>query len=394
MSEVYSDAFVLFGATGDLAFKKIFPALHSMIKRGHNPGLVIGVSRGGSSLEKLRVRARESVQEYGGGVDEAAFKTLSENLRYVDGDYRTPELFAKIREALSGAKHPLFYLSIPPSVFPEVVELLGSTGFAKESRVVVEKPFGRDLASAKVLNDTLHRVFGETAIFRIDHFLGKEPVQNLLYFRFANSLFEPIWNRNYVASIQVTMAEQFGVSGRGRFYEEAGAIRDVVQNHLLEVVAFLAMEPPPAGDREALRDEKTKVFKAIRPLTPDYVVRGQFRGYRSEEGVARDSTVETFAALRLHIDSWRWSGVPFYVRTGKNLPVTATEVLVEFHRPPHQVFSEPLAERANYVRFRLGPDFAIAIGARAKHPGEAMAGDNVELYLSSQTATEMGAYER
>jgi glucose-6-phosphate 1-dehydrogenase len=394
MPEILSDAFVLFGATGDLAYKKIFPALHAMFRRGHPPFAIIGVSRGGSSLDDLRERAKQSIQEYGGGVDERAFATLAENLRYVDGDYRKNELFTKIRQALGNAKNPLYYLSIPPSVFPEVVELLGSTGCADGARVVIEKPFGRDLASAKVLNDTLNRVFKESQIFRIDHFLGKEPVQNLLYFRFANSMFEPIWNRNYVASVQVTMAESFGVSGRGRFYEEAGAIRDVIQNHLLELVAFLALEPPPAGDREALRDEKTKVFKAIRPLSPEHVVRGQFKSYRDEEGVDKQSMVETFAALRLHIDSWRWQGVPFYVRAGKNLPVTATEVLVEFHRPPHQVFKEPLPERANYVRFRLGPEMAIAIGARAKHSGEAMTGQNVELFVSNQMANEMGAYER
>jgi len=388
-----SDAFVFFGATGDLAYKQIFPSLQGLIRDEGLNTPIIGVAKSGWTLDQLKVRAKDSLEKHG-GVDEAAFKKLTELLRYVDGDYADAATFAQVRKELGDAKQPLHYLAIPPSMFGPVAEGLAKSGCGDNARVVVEKPFGHDLASAAQLNDIIHKYFAENRIYRIDHYLGKEPVQNILYTRFANPIFEPIWNRNYIHSIQITMAEEFGVQDRGRFYDEAGAIRDVVQNHMLQVLANLTMDPPTGEDHEAMRDEKARLLKAVRPLSTESVVRGQYRGYRSVPGVAPGSTVETFVALRLTIDTWRWAGVPIFIRAGKLLPLTATEIFVEFKRPPRETFHEIVPARSAHMRMRISPDISIGLGVRVKTPGERMVGDDVELNLTRRAADDEPPYQR
>ncbi len=388
-----SDAIVVFGVTGDLVHKEIFPALQGLVRDEGLDVPIVGVARSDWTLERLRARAKDSLEK-AGIYDRSTFRKLADLLEYVRGDYGDSGTCGKLHLALKGARRPLLYMAIPPSVFPIVTEALSSAGCTDDARVVIEKPFGRDLASAQELNRTLREHFPESSIFRIDHYLGKEPVQNITYTRFANPVLEPIWNREHVRSIQISMAENFGVKTRGSFFEEAGAIRDVVQNHLLQLLAILMMDPPGGNSPDAIRDEKTRLLKAVKPLEPDHVVRGQYRGYRSASGVAPDSDVETYVALKLQVDNWRWAGVPVYIRTGKELVTTATEAFVELRRPPREVFGELVSPASSHVRMRLSPDIVIALGMRIKVPGDRMIGKDVELTVTSTAGDMKPAYQR
>jgi glucose-6-phosphate 1-dehydrogenase len=393
MSKLSSDAIVFFGASGDLAYKQIFPSLLRLVRDEGIRVPIIGIAKSGWNLQNFKERAKDSLEKHG-GVDPDSLQLFTSLLHYVDGDYMDQGTFVQLRKELGDAQRPLHYLAVPPSLFAIVTEGLAKSGCSTNGRLVVEKPFGHNRETATELNRALSRYFPEENIFRIDHYLGKEPVQNILYTRFANPMLEPIWNRNYVSSIQITMAENFGVQERGRFYDETGAIRDVVQNHMLQVLANLTMDPPTHEEHEAARDQKASLLKAVRPLDSDHIVRGQYNGYHKVPGVRLDSNVETYVAVKLHIDTWRWADVPIYIRAGKQLPVTATEIMVEFKRPPFEVFGEIVPASSCHVRMRIGPDIAIALGVRVKVPGERMVGKDVELMLSEHAETEMPPYQR